>query len=203
MKRIAVLSSGRGSNFQAIIDAIHAGSVPAVCVALVTDNPRAYAVIRAGKAGVPVSIIDFGGFSSKQEYEEALCAEMEAWDPDLFVLAGYMRILGRQIVRRFSGRIINIHPALLPSFPGLNAQRQAIEWGVRCSGCTVHFVTEEMDEGPIIIQACVPVLPGDDEERLAERILVQEHRCLPEAIRLYCEDRLRIEGRRVRIIDGS
>ncbi|MDD1717789.1 MAG: phosphoribosylglycinamide formyltransferase [Methanoregulaceae archaeon] len=202
MKRIAVLSSGRGSNFQAIVDAILAGTVPAACVALITDNPGCYAAVRAGRAGIPVTAIDYRAFPTKEAYEAALMTEMEAWNPDLFVLAGYMRILGREIVRRFPGRIINIHPALLPSFPGLHAQRQAIEWGVRCSGCTVHFVDEEMDEGPIILQSCVPVREGDSEAGLSDRILVQEHRCLPEAIRLFCEGRLRIEGRRVRILDG-
>ena len=202
MKRIAVLSSGRGSNFQAIVDAIQAGKVPAVCVALITDNPGCYAAVRAGRAGIPVTAIDYRAFPTKEAYEAALLSKMEAWNADLFVLAGYMRILGREIVRRFPGRIINIHPALLPSFPGLHAQRQAIEWGVRCSGCTVHFVDEEMDEGPIILQSCIPVREGESEAGLSDRILAEEHRCLPEAIRLFCEGRLRIEGRRVRILGG-
>ncbi len=201
MKRIAVLSSGRGSNFQAIIDSIAAGTIPAVCVVLITDNPGAYATVRARNAGIPIAIIDYSSYRTKEAYEEALLSEMQAWNPDLFVLAGYMRILGSGIVRRFPGRIINIHPALLPSFPGLYAQRQAIEWGVRFSGCTVHFVDEEMDQGPIILQSCVPVLADDSEGRLSDRILAVEHRCLPEAIRLFCEGRLKIEGRRVLISD--
>ncbi len=202
MKRIAVLSSGRGSNFQAIVDAIRAGTVPAVCVVLITDNPGCYAAVRAGRTGISVAPIDYRAFPSKEAYEAALLSGMETWNPDLFVLAGYMRILGKDIVRRFPGRIINIHPALLPSFPGLHAQRQAIEWGVRYSGCTVHFVDEEMDQGPIILQSCVPVYEGDSEAALSDRILAREHQCLPEAIRLFCEDRLRIEGRRVRILDS-
>ncbi len=202
MKRIAVLSSGRGSNFQAIADAILAGTIPAVCVALITDNPGCYAAVRAGHAGIPVTALDYRRFPAKDAYEAALLSEMESWNPDLFILAGYMRILGKEIVRRFPGRIINIHPALLPSFPGLHAQRQALEWGVRYSGCTVHFVDEEMDQGPIILQSCVPVREGDSEAVLSDRILAEEHACLPEAIRLFCEDRLRIEGRRVKILDG-
>ncbi len=202
MKRIAVLSSGRGSNFQAIVDAIQAGTIPAVCVALITDNPGCYAAVRAGRVGIPVTALDYRRFPAKEAYEAALLSGMESWNPDLFVLAGYMRILGKEIVHRFSGRIINIHPALLPSFPGLHAQRQALEWGVRYSGCTVHFVNEEMDQGPIILQSCVQVREGDNEAGLSDRILAEEHCCLPEAIRLFCEDRLRIEGRRVRILDG-
>jgi len=197
MKRIAVLASGRGSNFQALIDAIRDGQIPAVCVGLVTDNPAAYAVTRAREAGIPVRVVDYTRFPEKGAFESALLAAMKSLDADLFVLAGYMRILGPGIVREFSGRMINIHPALLPSFAGLHAQRQALEYGVKVSGCTVHFVDEGMDTGPIIVQACVPVLDSDDEERLADRILAEEHRCLPLAVRLYCEGRLALIGRRV------
>jgi len=200
MKRIAVLASGRGSNFQAVIDSIERGEVPAECCGLITDNPAAYAIKRAEKAGIPVYIVDFSSYPSKEAYETDLMAAMARCKADLVILAGYMRIVGTDIVKAFSGRIINIHPALLPSFPGLHAQKQAIDYGVKVSGCTVHFVDEHMDNGPIIIQAAVPVLEGDDEETLAERILVQEHRCLPEAVRLFCRDRLRIEDRRVRIL---
>ncbi|OPX75074.1 MAG: phosphoribosylglycinamide formyltransferase [Methanoregulaceae archaeon PtaU1.Bin059] len=197
MKRIAVLASGRGSNFQALIDAIRDGQIPAVCVGLVTDNPAAYAITRAREVGIPVRVVDYTLFPEKGAFESALLAEMKSLDADLFVLAGYMRILGPGIVREFSGRMINIHPALLPSFAGLHAQRQALEYGVKVSGCTVHFVDEGMDTGPIIVQACVPVLDSDDEERLADRILAEEHRCLPLAVRLYCEGRLALIGRRV------
>jgi phosphoribosylglycinamide formyltransferase-1 len=125
---------------------------------------------------------------------------MKECRPDLVVLAGYMRILGNEIVRSFHGKIMNIHPALLPSFPGLHAQRQAIAYGVKVAGCTVHFVDEMMDSGPIIIQKCVPVLPDDDEDRLSERILYEEHKCYPYAVKLFCEDRLRIDGRIVRVL---
>ncbi len=200
-KRIIVLASGRGSNFQAIIDALGTGDIPAVCIRLVTDNPGAYAIERARKAGIPVTVTDYGSFPSKEHYEDALLGILDEYDPDLVLLAGYMRIVGPDIVRRFRGRMINIHPALLPSFPGLHSQRQAIDYGVRVSGCTVHFVDEQMDSGPIIVQVCVPVLPGDDEDALAERILAEEHRCFPLAVKLFCTDRLRISGRVVDILD--
>jgi phosphoribosylglycinamide formyltransferase-1 len=200
MKRIAFLASGRGSNFQAVIDSMVRGEVPAECSGLITDNPRAYAINRAEKAGIPVYIVDYSAYPSKGAYEVDLMAAMAKCDADFFILAGYMRIVGAGIVQAFPGRIINIHPALLPSFPGLHAQRQAIDYGVKVSGCTVHFVDEHMDNGPIIIQAAVPVIEGDDEETLAERILVQEHRCLPEAVRLFCEGRLQIVDRRVRVL---
>ena len=198
-KEIAVLASGRGSNFQALIDAARAGYFPGTIARLITDNPDAYAIRRAGDAGIPVSVVDFASFPDKDAYEAALGREMEECDPDLFVLAGYMRILPSAIVRAFRGRILNIHPALLPSFPGLHAPRQAVEYGVKVSGCTVHFVDEGTDTGPIIIQRCIPVEEGDDEESLAARILVEEHRILAEAVRLFLEGRIRILGRRVEV----
>ena len=197
LRQIAVLASGRGSNFQALIDATRSGYIPAAITRLITDNPEAYAIRRAKDAGIPVSVLDFGSFPGKGAYEEALKAEMEECDPDLFILAGYMRILPSAIVRAFPGRIMNIHPALLPSFPGLHAQRQALEYGVKVSGCTVHFVDEGTDTGPIIIQRCIPVEEGDDEEALSVRILVEEHRVLTEAVRLFCEGKIRLFGRRV------
>jgi len=200
MKRIAVIASGRGSNFQAILDAIRNGKVPAACAALITDNPKAYAIERAEKAGIPCRIIDYSTFPSREVYERALLQTMQEADADLFVLAGYMRILGSSIVKAFRGKMINIHPALLPSFTGLHAQRQAVQYGVKVSGCTVHFVDDSLDGGPIILQKCVKVLDTDDEDSLAERILEHEHECLPEAIRLFCEERLVIEGRKVRIL---
>ncbi len=199
IKRLAVLASGRGSNFQAIIDAIAAGGISGQCVALITDNPDAYAIKRAEKADIPVIIIDFTSFQSRAEYERALLAAMKEQRADLVILAGYMRILGREIVSEFTGRMINIHPALLPSFTGLHGQRQAFDYGVKVAGCTVHFVDENLDCGPIILQRCVPVLETDDEESLAERILEQEHIAFPDAVRLFCEDRLEISGRRVRV----
>jgi phosphoribosylglycinamide formyltransferase-1 len=198
-KRIAVLASGRGSNFQAVIDAIKDEKIPAACVALITDNPKAYAIERAKKAGIPVRIIDYATFPSRDVYERALLSAMQEVDADLYVLAGYMRILGAGIVCAFPGKMMNIHPALLPSFTGLHAQRQAVHYGVKVSGCTVHFVDESLDGGPIILQQAVVVMDGDDEDSLADRILQHEHECFPEAIRLFCEDRLEIVGRTVRI----
>ena len=198
-KNIAVLASGRGSNFQAIIEAIQDGKIPASCSALITDNPNAYAIERARKAKIPVTVIDYALFSSRELYEQALLSAMLQVRADLFVLAGYMRIVGPAIVCSFPGKMMNIHPALLPGFTGLHAQRQAVQYGVKVSGCTVHFVDESLDGGPIILQHCVRVLEGDDEDSLAERILKHEHECFPEAIRLFCEDRLEIVGRTVRI----
>ena len=198
-KRIAVLASGRGSNFQAVIDAIQDGKIPATCVALISDNPKAYAIERAKKAKIPVMLIDYSMFSSRELYESALLSAMQQVKADLFVLAGYMRIIGSAIVRSFPGKMMNIHPALLPSFTGLHAQRQAVEYGVKVSGCTVHFVDEGMDTGPIIIQSAVPVSFEDTEESLSERILKMEHKIFPEAIRLFSEGRLEVIGRKVKI----
>jgi phosphoribosylglycinamide formyltransferase-1 len=203
MKRIVVLASGRGSNFQAVIDSLGQGNIPAKCTGLVTDNPSAYAITRAERAGIPVFIVDFNSFTTKEEYERELEAVLSGLSADLYILAGYMRIVGSGIVRAFPGKMINIHPALLPSFPGLHAQRQALSYGVKVAGCTVHFVDEGVDSGPVILQCCVPVLEEDDEETLAERILATEHRCLPEAIRLFCEGRLIVDGRRVRVLPGK
>ncbi len=203
MMRCAVLASGRGSDFQAVIDAVAEGACPVELVRLITDNPSAQAIGRADRAGIPVTILDRAAFTEREAYEAALREAMTASSADLFVLAGYMRLLSRETVMAFRGRMINIHPSLLPSFPGLRAPEQAVGHGVRVAGCTVHFVTEEMDSGPIIIQACVPVLDDDDGESLAARILVEEHRILPEAIRLYAEGRLRCEGRRVRHLPAS
>ena len=198
-KRIVVVASGRGSNFQAIIGALQRGSIPADCVALVTDNPKAYAIERAEAAGIPVVVVDYDSFATRELYERALLAALKEKNPDLVVLAGYMRILGSSIVREYAGKMLNIHPALLPSFTGLHAQRQALEHGVKLAGCTVHFVDESLDGGPIILQRCVRVMDDDDEDTLANRILIQEHIALPEAIRLFCEDRLTIEGRKVKV----
>jgi phosphoribosylglycinamide formyltransferase-1 len=200
VKQVAVLASGRGSNFQALIDAARTGYFPGTLTRLITDNPDAYAIRRAKDAGIPVSVLDFGSFPVKEAYEKALKDEMEECRADLYVLAGYMRILPAAIVRAFAGRILNIHPALLPSFPGLHGPRQAIEFGVKVAGCTVHFVDEGTDTGPIVIQRCVPVEEGDDEEILAARILVEEHRILAEAVRLFLEGKVRLAGRRVEIL---
>jgi phosphoribosylglycinamide formyltransferase-1 len=197
-KRIVVVASGRGSNFQAVIESLQRGWIAGTCVALVTDNPKAYAIERAEAAGIPVVVVDYAAFASRELYEQALLAALKEARPDLIVLAGYMRILGPAVVREFAGKMMNIHPALLPSFTGLHAQRQALEHGVKITGCTVHFVDESLDCGPIILQRSVRVMDDDDEDTLANRILIQEHIALPEAVRLFCEDRLTIEGRRIR-----
>ncbi|MEI8332215.1 MAG: phosphoribosylglycinamide formyltransferase, partial [Methanomicrobiales archaeon] len=176
------------------------GTIPAECVALITDNPYAYAIERALNAGIPCWVIDYRSFPSREGYEHVLLSSMMNVNADLFVLAGYMRILGSSIVRAFPGKMVNIHPALLPSFTGLHAQRQALQHGVKVAGCTVHFVDESLDGGSIILQRCVPVLEADDVDALSERIREQEHIAFPEAIRLFCEGRLVIDGRRVRIL---
>lgn len=196
---LVVLASGRGSNFQAILDRISDGYIPASCSALITDNPDAYVIERARTSGVEVRVVPFRSFPDKERYEAALIDEIQRYNPDLVVLAGYMRMLGDAIVRTYSGRMINIHPSLLPSFPGLHAQAQAVRYGVKVAGCTVHFVTEDMDAGPVIIQRTVPVFDEDDGDTLAERILDEEHIAFPEAIRLFFQRRLIITGRLVRI----
>lgn len=197
---LVIMASGRGSNAQAILDRIEDGYIPATCAAVITDNPDAYVIERARTAGVPVSVVPFRSFPNREAYEDRLIETICGYDPDLVVLAGYMRILGSGIVRMFAGRMINIHPSLLPAFSGLHAQEQAIRYGVKVAGCTVHFVTEEMDAGPVIIQRTVPVLDGDTGETLAGRILEEEHTALPEAVRLFCEHRLEITGRLVRVL---
>ncbi len=202
MKRIAVIASGRGSNFQAIIDRVCDGTIPAQIACLITDNPSAYAIKRAEKHNIPVSLINFSEYPDREHYNQALEKAMRDCNADLFVLAGYMRLLKSETVRAFSGKMINIHPALLPSFSGLHAQQQALDYGVKIAGCTVHFVDEGMDTGPIILQYPVVVLNDDTEASLAERIMEFEHLILPQAVKLICEDRLEISGRRV-IINES
>lgn len=197
--RIGVLASGRGSNFQAIIDEIEAGRLKASIQLLVADNPDAYAIERAKKHSIEYLYINPKSFNSKDDFFSAIADALKERKIELVVLAGFMRIVKRPLIEAFPNRIINIHPALLPAFPGLHSQKQALDYGVRFSGCTVHFVDEGMDTGPVIIQAVEPVFPSDNEETLSGRILKLEHRILPEAIRLYSEGRLRIEGRVVKI----
>lgn len=201
MKNIAVLASGRGTNFQAIIDGVDSGSIRGKICCLITDNPSAYSIERAKNAGLAVRVVDCDKYQNRKDYNSALRKTMEETDADLFILAGYMRILDPDTVRQFSGKMINIHPALLPSFKGLHAQRQAIEYGVKITGCTVHFVDEEMDHGAIITQTPVPVMEDDTEETLSVRILEEEHKALLQSVALFCEDRLEIEDRKVRILD--
>jgi phosphoribosylglycinamide formyltransferase-1 len=197
--KIGVLASGRGSNFQSIIDEIASHRLKAEIVLLITDNPSAFAIERAQKHGIEYLEILSKEYRSKDEFFVKIAEELKKRGVGLVVLAGFMRIVGKPLIDAFPNRIMNIHPALLPSFPGLHGQRQSLESGVKISGCTVHFVDEGMDTGPIIIQAAVPVLQNDTEETLSERILRYEHKIYPEAIRLFSEGRIEVEGRKVRI----
>lgn len=199
MTRLGVLASGRGSNLQAIMDAIGRGELPAEVAVVVSNRPGVLALERARQAGIPAVTVDQAAYADKDAFERRLAEVLCEHRAELVILAGYMRILGRGFVAAFPGRIMNIHPSLLPAFPGLGAQRQALEYGVKVAGCTVHFVDEVLDSGPIILQAAVPVLGGDTVDTLSARILEQEHRLYPEAIRLFAEGRLRVEGRRVLI----
>jgi phosphoribosylglycinamide formyltransferase-1 len=197
--RIGVLISGSGTNLQAIIDGCANGSIPGEVSAVISDNPDAYGLERAKKAGIPAIAVLRSDFDKKWQYEVEICRVLKKYGVELVCLAGYMRIAGKSFLKRYGGRTLNIHPALLPSFPGLHGQQQAFEHGVKVAGCTVHFVNQGVDEGPIIVQKCVPVLEEDSVETLSARILEQEHQAYPEAIRLYFEGKLTIEGRRVRI----
>jgi phosphoribosylglycinamide formyltransferase-1 len=199
MLNLGILASGRGSNFQSIIDEIEAGKLNASIKLLIIDNPNAYAIERAKKHSIEYLYINPKEFSSKDDFFRKIADELKARNVELVILAGFMRIVRKPLIDAFPNRIMNIHPALLPSFAGLHGQKQAVDYGVRISGCTVHFVDEGMDTGPVIIQAAVPVSPEDTEETLSARILKLEHRIFPEAIRLYAEGRLSVEGRVVKI----
>jgi phosphoribosylglycinamide formyltransferase 1 len=200
---LGILASGRGSNFQSIIDEIEKGGLNAKIRLLIVDNPDAFAVQRAGKYGIEFLVIRPNDCKTKNDFYLMIADELGKRDVELVVLAGFMRIVGKPLIDAFPDRIMNIHPALLPSFPGLHSQKQAVEYGVKISGCTVHFVDEGMDTGPIIIQAAVPVYHEDTEETLSERILKLEHKIYPEAIRLFSEGRLEVRGRTVKIKDQT
>ncbi|MDR1605070.1 MAG: phosphoribosylglycinamide formyltransferase [Gracilibacteraceae bacterium] len=197
--KVGVLASGRGSNLQALIGAVKTGTPAVKLVGVASDKAEAEALRRAEKAGLPARAFPPAFFGSRREQERALEFWFEELEADLLVLAGYMRILSEDFIRGVGCPIINIHPALLPAFPGLHPQRRALEAGVRYSGCTVHFVDAGMDTGPIILQQTVPVYEADTEESLSERILREEHLLLPEAVRLIAAGKVRQEGRRVRI----
>lgn len=202
-EKLGVLCSGRGTDLQSIIDAIGRGEVAAEIAVVIADRPDAYALMRAREAGIPAVLVDRKAYEGREPFEEALIAALEGAGVTLVVLAGFMRILTPLFVRHFAGKILNIHPALLPSFPGAHAHRDVLAYGVKVSGCTVHFVDEGTDSGPIILQAAVPVLDGDTEETLGARVLAQEHILYPKAIQLYCEGRLKVEGRHVSIISSE
>lgn len=197
--RLGVLASGRGSNLQAILEACARPDFPARIVVVVADRERAEALERARGHGVPAVWLNPKDFGDRVAYDEALRRLLDEHRVDLVCLAGFMRILTPGLVRAYAGRLLNIHPSLLPAFPGLAAQRQALDYGVKVSGATVHFVDEGVDTGPIIVQASVPVHADDTEESLAARIRVEEHRLYPEAIRLFAEGRLTLSGRTVSI----
>lgn len=197
---IAVFASGNGSNFQAIADAVKAGSIKAKLVFLVCDNPKAFVLERAKKARVEALLVQRRDFSSKSDYEKKIIQELKKRDVGLIALAGYMKMVGADLLSAYKMKILNIHPVLLPSFKGTEGIKDALEYGVKVTGPTVHFVDEEMDHGPIILQAAVKVEENDTEETLAEKIHNQEHRIYPEAVRLFVEGKLKIEGRKVRIL---
>lgn len=194
---IGILVSGRGSNMEAIADAIEAGDVPARIEVVISDRPQARALDLARQRGLKALSLEPGAFPSRQAYDLALAAALKEGGVELAVLAGFMRLLSQDFLDQFPGRVINIHPALLPAFPGINAQRQALEYGVKYSGCTVHFVDAGTDTGPIIAQAVVPVRDDDTPEALAARILVEEHRLYPAVIKWIAEGRVELRGRRV------
>ena len=205
--RVAVLASGRGSNLQAIIDAMEAGTVQAKIVAVISNKKDAPALERAHRQGLSTLFVDPKPYAnrpdSREAYDLALLDVLRRHNVELVLLAGYMKIVTTVLVEAFTNRMMNIHPSLLPSFPGLDVQKKAIEWGCKLAGCTVHFVTEGVDEGPIILQAAVPILDNDTSDTLAARILDQEHKIYPRAVQLFAEGRLRVEGRRVFIEDGK
>lgn len=204
--RVAVLASGRGSNLQAIIDAIEAKRIDASIAAVISNKKDAVALERARKHGLNDIFIDPKPFAgqpdSREAYDRTLLDVLQRHNVELVLLAGYMKIVTGMLVTAFANRMMNIHPSLLPSFPGLDVQKKAIEWGCKLAGCTVHFVTEGVDEGPIILQAAVPVLDQDTPDSLAARILLQEHKLYPRAVQLFAEGRLRVDGRRV-LIEGA
>jgi len=197
--KLAVLVSGNGSNLQAIIDAIESGAINAKITCVVSNKSDAFALTRAIKHNIPTAIHKNQDYSTRREYDAALVKILRDHGAELVILAGFMRILSEVMVNAFPHAIINIHPALLPAFPGLHAQKQALDYGVRYSGCTVHLVDCGTDTGPIIIQAVVPIEQNDTEETLSARIQQEEHRCFPEAIRLFAEGKIQVNGRHVQI----
>lgn len=196
---IGVLISGSGTNLQSIIDATEAQKLDAKIQVVVSNKADAYGLVRAKNHGIAVEALDHKRFSNREAFDQAVVEILRARSVELVILAGFMRLLSPVFVKAYPNRVMNIHPALLPSFPGLHAQKKALEHGVRFSGATVHFVNEECDQGPIVIQAVVPVFPDDTEAALTARILKQEHRIYPRAIQLYAEGRLRVDGRSVKV----
>jgi phosphoribosylglycinamide formyltransferase 1 len=203
MKRIVILISGRGSNMRSIVEACAAERWPARVVAVISNRPDAGGLAFAALHAIPSAVVDHCAFATRDAFDVALAQAIDVHAPDMLVLAGFMRILGVPFVRRYEGRMLNIHPSLLPAFPGLHTHQRAIDAGCKLAGATVHFVTPELDHGPIVLQAVVPVLPDDDESRLAERVLAQEHVIYPRAVRWFVEGRLRVERGIVTQRDGQ
>ena len=199
--RITVLVSGRGSNLRALIDAERHGRLGGAVAAVLCNRADAAAVEIAAEHGIATQVIEHRAFASREAFEAALATAIDATEPDLIVLAGFMRVLGPAFVARYPGRMLNIHPSLLPAYPGLDTHKRALADGVRVHGCTVHFVTADVDHGPIVMQGAIAVNDGDDESSLAARVLGVEHKLLPAAVRAFCEGRLVIAGRRVRVKD--
>jgi len=197
--KLGVLVSGSGSNLQAIIDQIEMGRLDGEIKIVISNNPDAYAIKRCDKHGIPVTVVRHEDFFARDDFDSAMIKTLNDHAVELIVMAGFMRILSTAFLRTYPLKIMNIHPALLPAFPGLHVQKKAVEYGVKFSGCTVHFADEGVDTGPIIIQAVVPVLPDDTETTLAERILREEHKIYPQAIQWFAEGRLEVTGRHVRV----
>ncbi|MFC4930147.1 phosphoribosylglycinamide formyltransferase [Massilia sp. GCM10023247] len=202
MKNIVILISGRGSNMEAVVRAAQAEGWTARIAAVISNRADAKGLAFAQAQGIPTAVVPSKEFASRAAFDAALQAEIDRFAPDLVVLAGFMRILTSPFVEHYAGRMLNIHPSLLPDFPGLDTHRQALEAGRREHGATVHFVTAELDHGPVVAQARVPVLPGDTEDTLAARVLVEEHKLYPHAVRLFVEDRLHIDKGAVRVLDS-
>jgi len=198
-RRLGILISGRGSNLQSIIDAISRGELAAEIAVVISNRPEAAGLLRAREAGLETVCLSQKNFDSRDTYDAAIALELQARGVDLVCLAGFMRLVGRPLLDAFPQRILNIHPSLLPAFPGLDAQRQALEYGVSVAGATVHVVTAELDGGPIVLQASVPVLPDDTVESLSARILIEEHGLYPRAVGLVLDGQWRLEGRRFRL----
>ncbi len=201
--RLVVLISGSGSNLQAIIDACREGRIDAEVAAVISNRPDAFGLERARRAGIPAEVVDHTAFAEREGFERELMAHIDRYAPDLVVLAGFMRILTEEFVAHYKGRMLNIHPSLLPRFQGLHTHRRALEAGHTHHGASVHFVTEELDGGPVVLQAEVPVLPGDDEQTLAARVLEQEHRIYPTVIQWFAEGRLRFDPEKGVLLDGD
>ena len=199
--KLGVLISGEGTNLQAMIDAVARGTLRADIRVVISNRASAGGLERARRHGISAQVISHRDYATREDFDRALVAALQAREVELVACAGFMRLLSPVMVRAFPNRIMNIHPALCPAFPGVDAQKQALDYGVRFSGCTVFFVTEGVDDGPVILQAVVPVYPDDDEERLSARIHAEEHRIYPAAIRLYQEGRLAVQGRRAVIED--